>query len=76
MQVVLVLLLCYVNVAVRGVEEVLWWASRFYWWYKRNMRVKVVMLISHGDARTARLPYYEVGLEFSRIRNEFLVDYH
>ena len=40
------------------------------------MIVKGVLLIAHGDTRAAILPSSKVELEFARISDAFLVDYH
>ena len=38
--------------------------------------MKHVLLIAHRDARAAILPSPEIGFEFTRINNAFLVDAH
>ena len=72
----MVLSVCDGDVAVHGVDGVHHQASWFSWWYKFNMRVQGVLLFAHGDASEVMLPSSEVGLGFSRISDESLVDYH
>ena len=63
-------------VAVHGVDGIRERVSWFSWRDKRYLRVKCTRLVAHGDTRTAMLPSSEIGLEFTRISDAFLVDSH
>ena len=49
------------DVAVHGVYGIRHRAYRFPWKDKHYLRVQGVLLISHGDSRTAMLPSYDLN---------------
>ena len=76
MDIILIYLVGDSNVAVHGVDGIRERVSWFSWRDKRYLRVKCTRLVAYGDTRTAMLPSSEIGLEFARISDAFLVDSH
>ena len=76
MEIILVLMVCDDDVAVRRFDGIGPHATRFSWTDEPNLGVECVLLVTHGDARAAILPSSKIEFELAHVCDALLVYYH